>query len=70
MAVSSAAFPPSGQLLRPCPFCGSQDLWINGDFDPKFVVCQGCSAFGPTAPTITQATNRWNRRPDYHARPM
>ena len=54
--------PVSGRQLRPCPFCGSSDLWINGDLDPKFVVCNKCLAFGPTAPTVTEATERWNRR--------
>src|SRR5579871_5642941 len=49
--------PFSGQL-RPCPFCGSSDLWINSDLDPKYVVCKKCSA--PTASTVTEAAQRWN----------
>ena len=64
MPVSSAVFPFAERPLRPCPFCGNSDLWINGDLDPKFVVCRKCSAFGPTAPTMIDATNRWNKRPD------
>jgi Lar family restriction alleviation protein len=56
------ASPASAQSLRPCPFCGGSDVWINGDLDPKFVVCRKCWAFGPTAPTVTQAAERWNRR--------
>jgi Lar family restriction alleviation protein len=67
MPVSPSVSPFSQQPLRPCPFCGNSDLWVNGDLEPKFVVCRKCSAFGPTAPTITEATNRWNNRPDSHA---
>ena len=28
---------PSSCRLEPCPFCGSSELWINGDLEPKFV---------------------------------
>jgi Lar family restriction alleviation protein len=51
------------QPLRPCPFCGGSDLRINRDIDPKFVACNKCWAFGPTAPTVALATERWNKRP-------
>ncbi|WP_407179546.1 Lar family restriction alleviation protein [Bradyrhizobium sp. STM 3562] len=54
--------PLSGQPLRPCPFCGSSDLWVNSDLEPKFVACEKCCAFGPTAPTVAEATERWNKR--------
>ncbi|QOZ72600.1 hypothetical protein WN72_44695 [Bradyrhizobium arachidis] len=37
-------FPVSVQPLRPCPFCGGSEAWINSDIDPKFVVCKECSA--------------------------
>ncbi|MBU6464860.1 MAG: Lar family restriction alleviation protein [Proteobacteria bacterium] len=48
---------------EPCPFCGSSDVWINADLEPKFVLCRKCSAFGPIAPTVTLAAERWNKRP-------
>ncbi|WP_128970744.1 Lar family restriction alleviation protein [Bradyrhizobium tropiciagri] len=48
--------------LRPCPFCASSDLWISSDLETKFVACKKCAAFGPTAPTVTLATERWNKR--------
>jgi hypothetical protein len=57
--------------LRGFPFvynrCGpvlsaAADLWINSDIEPKFVACRKCWAFGPSAPTVTQATERWNKR--------
>ncbi len=54
--------PFSGHRLQPCPFCGSLELWVNSDTEPKFVACKECLAFGPTAPTVAEATQRWNRR--------
>jgi Lar family restriction alleviation protein len=54
--------PRAQAALLPCPFCGSADIWVNGDLVPKYVVCKKCAAFGPTAPTVTQAIERWNRR--------
>lgn len=59
-AVSLFSQPP----LRPCPFCGCSQLLVNSDLEPKFVSCTKCSAFGPSAPTITEATDRWNKRID------
>jgi Lar family restriction alleviation protein len=55
-------FPVSVPPLQPCPFCGDSDVWINGDIEPKFVACRKCWAFGPSAPTVTQAAERWNKR--------
>lgn len=55
-------FPVSVQPRLPCPFCGGSEVWINSDVDPKFVVCRECSAFGPNAPTVKQAVERWNKR--------
>jgi hypothetical protein len=50
-----------GEPLRTCPFCGGSDLWVSTHIDPKFVACNNCWAFGPTAPTVAQATERWNK---------
>ena len=55
-------FPVSVEPLQPCPFCGGSDIWINSDLEPKFVACRKCWAFGPSAPTVTQAAERWNKR--------
>ena len=55
-------FPVCVQSLRPCPFCGGSEVWINSDIDPKFVVCKKCLAYGPNAPTVKQAVERWNNR--------
>ncbi|MCK1735110.1 restriction alleviation protein, Lar family [Bradyrhizobium sp. 138] len=59
---SATELPVCGQSLRPCPFCGGSEVWINSGIDPKFVVCKECSAFGPNAPTVKQAVERWNKR--------
>ncbi len=53
---------PLSGPLQPCPFCASSDLWISTDLETKFVACKHCAAFGPTAPTVTLATERWNKR--------
>jgi Lar family restriction alleviation protein len=60
-AAGDAGVPFSGQPL-PCPFCGGSDFWLHSDIHPKFVACKKCSAFGPTAPTVSQAIERWNIR--------
>jgi Lar family restriction alleviation protein len=59
--VGDASVTFSEQPL-PCPFCGRSELWLHGDILPKFVACKKCSAFGPTAPTASQAIERWNIR--------
>jgi len=58
----SLRLPGSVQPSRHCPFCGGSNLWINSDLDPKFVACRTCWAFGPTAPTVTRAIERWHDR--------
>src|ERR1700761_207577 len=50
------------EQLMPCPFCDRSEFWLHGDILPKFVACKKCSAFGPTAPTVSQAIERWNIR--------
>ncbi|TWB49371.1 Lar family restriction alleviation protein [Bradyrhizobium sacchari] len=55
-------FPISVELLQPCPFCGSSEVWISGNLEPKFVACRTCWAFGPSASTVTRAAERWNDR--------
>lgn len=49
--------------MRPCPFCGSEDLCttppIPGD---RAVVCGGCKCAGPMSPTEVKALVAWNMR--------
>ncbi|MGN8544460.1 Lar family restriction alleviation protein [Bradyrhizobium sp. 13971] len=54
--------PHFGTTAAALSFCGGSEVWIHNDIDPKFVVCKECSAFGPNAPTVRQAAERWNKR--------
>ena len=49
--------------LKPCPFCGSEelDIWQN-DCGNHFVVCIGCGASGRDERKVEKAVEVWNRR--------
>ena len=51
------------KALKPCPFCGSEelDIWQN-DVDNYFVVCIGCGASGRDERRVEKAVEVWNRR--------
>ena len=49
--------------LKPCPFCGSEELDIDFNAaDKYFVYCIGCGASGRDERTIEKAKEVWNRR--------
>lgn len=58
--------------VRPCPFCGSRDLELQGRNDSGkqshwWVACLDCSAMGPNGvgfdePGTNQAVHKWNCR--------
>lgn len=51
--------------LLPCPFCGSDDVFMNQAVQGScWVGCEvlPCSAIGPTRPTPTEASAAWNQR--------
>lgn len=53
--------------LKPCPFCGSEDLHIDYEIEngsPKtfYVVCMNCFAQGPFHYTEKIAIDAWNKR--------
>lgn len=53
------------KALRPCPFCGSEDLRVLEITDDSFmVVCHnhGCFTTGPEGKTLDDAIEKWNRR--------
>jgi Lar family restriction alleviation protein len=50
--------------LKPCPFCGSLDLFPpeTSWFKLYFVSCLVCDAEGPLAVSVELAKKRWNER--------
>ena len=47
--------------LKPCPFCGSDDLGMNGG--SEYVFCRGCGAEGAwNDDNVEEAIAAWNRR--------
>lgn len=48
--------------LKPCPFCGSENVQF--DSDKHSVVCARCKARGCIAPNGDMATDMWNERLD------
>ena len=71
--------PTQADRLLPCPFCGVADAFSErSDFSSSYVVCNACSARGPTEcqsddgedePGRDAAILSWNRRtPDLAAR--
>lgn len=63
----------SDLALKPCPFCGSNDISHRYVRDGRQVFCQGCRAsapptfHGPAGDTIERAIASWNTRPDREA---
>ena len=49
--------------LKPCPFCGSTDVYTMGHKDDGWYArCNKCSAEGPTGETDEKAKKAWNTR--------
>ena len=51
--------------LLPCPFCGSDDVFVNQAVQGScWVGCEAltCGAIGPTRPTPAEASAAWNHR--------
>ena len=48
--------------LKPCPFCGGENLASN--WHSPFIICNDCGAFGPgnADSTHEQAVKAWNTR--------
>ena len=56
---------PDEIKLRPCPFCGSDNVFWGGDY-VYFIFCAKCGSQGPTTPFLGDSVaDRWNsRKPD------
>jgi len=44
--------------MKPCPFCGSEDVCLDGVGKTSFVTCLSCNTDGPTA-TEEEAAALW-----------
>lgn len=44
--------------LKPCPFCGSEDLQVR----KSYVECLGCGTMGPDKSDDASACTLWNQR--------
>ena len=56
------------KILRPCPFCGSENLHI-AEYPIGFVLCKDCGAQGSTSYEVSSnaakradAIRKWNER--------
>lgn len=55
---------PREEKLKPCPFCGTGAVMLNGYSDEHWVSCfGGCGAIGPDGGSPDAAVKAWNTRP-------
>ena len=50
--------------LKPCPFCGSEDLVVHNEINGAFIVCNACCIsfdYGE-ATCVEDCIEAWNRR--------
>ena len=50
--------------LKPCPFCGSNDVEAVQDYGKGFVECYSCGTFGPDSRHGVTEQDKWNTRQD------
>jgi len=48
--------------LKPCPFCGSEKVFINDEVLGFLVECKECCTEGPYSHEKQEAIDRWNQR--------
>lgn len=52
-------------MVKSCPFCGARTDALRIQVKPHIkVICEGCRAHGPAAPTADLAIDAWGARPD------
>ena len=49
--------------LKPCPFCGCEDIYSSIHIVDAKILCPECGARGPSEHSIEDASNAWNSRP-------
>lgn len=55
--------------IKPCPFCGSEELYADNGFLKKYVFCRNCHAYGPSGETEEEAIRLWNHAPRIEEEP-
>lgn len=50
--------------LKPCPFCGSNDVTVEETYASGYVRCRSCGAEGGFRYSHDEAAAAWNRRTD------
>ena len=53
-----------GDVLKPCPFCGGEDMMVGSTFRDDWMTCLDCNAAGPYCATEAEAITAWNTRAD------
>lgn len=48
--------------IKPCPFCGSEDIVVCDKGDAWSLYCWDCGAIGPTEKHRSDAIDAWNHR--------
>ena len=48
--------------LKPCPFCGGDDLEVTDMDGDHYVLCHGCALEAPFHDSRAEAVAAWNRR--------
>lgn len=51
--------------LKPCPFCGYEEVTIKQFVDLFLIKCHSCEAEGPTSVNQEKAVHLWNNRYPY-----
>lgn len=49
--------------IKPCPFCGSDALFVSERNSKSYVRCGKCYAYGPDGKNKEEAIERWNSAP-------
>ena len=49
--------------IKPCPFCGSEDVEVFSNYGRYFVTCCDCGSEGPNKEGKEEAIKGWNQRP-------
>ena len=48
--------------LKPCPFCGSEEVVYKFEYEVVCAMCKTCGATGSKHFAIDDASEAWNRR--------